>query len=114
VAYYALLLTVFILLLRKFAPLISLLTSSPTHSILPSVLLTDPKIRNKPELIPRIIHQTWKNETIPWKWRWTQGRTRNMTRLGGEGWEYMVPLLSSHPSIFIPLLSFQLITPFLI
>ncbi|PMD19957.1 glycosyltransferase family 32 protein, partial [Hyaloscypha hepaticicola] len=41
------------------------------------------------ELIPRVIHQTWKNATIPPNWAWTQSFTYNLTLLPRENWTYM-------------------------
>jgi mannosyltransferase OCH1-like enzyme len=102
--YYFLLTLTFLYLLHLFSPLIQLLITTPTHTLKPSELLASRALRNstawrnsselgnKAEKIPRIVHQTWKNESIPRKWQWSWARTRNMTRLPDEYWAYMVRL----------------------
>jgi mannosyltransferase OCH1-like enzyme len=91
--YYAFLVLLFLSLLRRFSPLLGLLTSHPAHSVKTDDLLhqnaTWRSLARESELIPRIIHQTWKNTTIPPHWAWTQSFTYNLTLLQRENWTYM-------------------------
>lgn len=50
-------------------------------------------INTRPQFIPKIIHQTWQNETIPEKWRAPQ---QSCLDLHGD-YEYMVGFLASPP-----------------
>jgi hypothetical protein len=117
--YYFLLTLTFFYLLHLFSPLIHLLTTTSTHTLKPSELLASralrnittwrnsPEWENRGEKIPRIVHQTWKTESIPRKWRWSAARTRNMTCLPDEGWEYMVRLcLHLHLLFFLSTFGF--------
>jgi hypothetical protein len=91
--YYAFLVLLLLSLLHTFSPLLDLLTSHPAHSIKTNDLLhqnaTWRSLGRESELIPRIIHQTWQNTTIPPHWAWTQSFTYNLTLLPRENWTYM-------------------------
>ena len=73
--FLALLINVFVvvLLLKVFWPLLSLLVLTGASDAIPRAeLVAAPgslSLDSIPQLIPKIIHQTWKNTTIPQRWR---------------------------------------------
>lgn len=73
----------------KSLPLLNLLSEDGSlDAIRASTLLNDPETYSNPEQIPMIIHQTYKNTSIPLKWQWAQ----NMTLKYHSSYEYMVCL----------------------
>jgi mannosyltransferase OCH1-like enzyme len=66
--------------------LISLWTENWSADRIHSAELNSTYALTHPPLIPKIIHQTWRNETIPPAWRAAQ---ESCQRLHGD-WEYML------------------------
>ena len=74
-------------LFYKSLPLLRLLFEDGSlDAISASQLLNDSETCGNPELIPKIIHQTYKNESSPLKWQLTQ----NMTVRYHSEYEYKV------------------------
>jgi hypothetical protein len=77
----------FAFILYKMLPLLRLLSEDGSlNSISAMELISNPKISNKPHLIPKIIHQTYNNWSIPLKWQ----KAQNRTRTSHEDYEYKV------------------------
>ena len=73
--------TILIYLIHSVFTLLELLiedgsADAVTRAELPA--LNSTLIDARPVLIPKIIHQTWKNETIPEMWRKSQQDCRNI------------------------------------
>jgi hypothetical protein len=80
---------VLLFLFYKCLPLFGLLSEDGAlDAISASELLNDSATYSNPELIPKIIHQTYKNDSIPLKWQLMQ----NMTLRYHSEYEYMVRL----------------------
>jgi inositol phosphorylceramide mannosyltransferase catalytic subunit len=47
------------------------------------------QVHDRPQLIPKILHQTWQNESIPAVWKGAQQSCLDIHRQE-DGWEYML------------------------
>jgi mannosyltransferase OCH1-like enzyme len=93
-----LLLVTFVLafLIYRSQPLLKLLSEvGALDTISASQLFTEAQKYSNPDLIPKIIHQTYKNTSIPLKWQQMQ----NMILKYHDDYEYMV---CQHPFLTKP------------
>jgi hypothetical protein len=57
--------------------------------------IPSPSLSAHPQLIPKIIHQTWANDSIPIQWQAGQQAVKDLH----EGWEYIARLSLDHRAI---------------
>jgi mannosyltransferase OCH1-like enzyme len=77
----------FALILHNMLPLLRLLSEDGSfNSINAMELISNPQISKNLLLIPKIIHQTYNNWSIPLKWQ----KAQNRTRTSHEDYEYKV------------------------
>jgi mannosyltransferase OCH1-like enzyme len=89
----------FALILHNMLPLLRLLSEDGSlNSISSMELISNPQISEKRLLIPKIIHQTYKNWSIPLKWQ----KSQNRTRTSHEDYEYKVRFPLFFESLQIP------------
>lgn len=78
----------------KVTPLIALLFEDVSNDLIPKAEVdvdASPDFRNRPALIPKIIHQTYKTAEIPEKWLRPQKECRDLH----PEYEYKVSRVSS-------------------